>query len=69
MTSEVLFKDLFCESPCKMLSGLDVLRALNGDSIEDFKFFKKVKNIKTIAFLFGYGIAGQVKNDEFVETT
>lgn len=69
MTSEVFLEDLFCESSCKVLPGLYVLRTLDGDSVENFKFFKKVKNIETVAFFFGDGIAGQVENDEFVETT
>lgn len=52
MTSKILLKDLFCESACKMLSGLDVLGTLNRNSIKNFKFLQQVKNIKSVALLF-----------------
>lgn len=69
MSSKIFFQDLFSKSAGEMLSGLDVLRTLNWNTIENFKFFKEIKDIKSVALLFGNGIAWEIENDEFVEST
>jgi len=69
MSTKILFEDLFSESSCKMLSGLNVFRALNWNTIEYFEFFKEIKNIKSITLFFWNGITWKIENDEFVQTT